>query len=316
MLADTCTNRHVVRYSSPLLANQQVNTSDCSEITGANAAAPARVYGSLDLHVRLLTLSGNSVPLILSNTLVSQDSSHDVLDPERIFQQYGARFLFNDDNVMILPSGDRIPILRTDSGLPCVEVYPVTVSQAITYAMSASANSKLQRVLLASARLGAPSVQQLRAFLNTASNAVPAELLTPEASKVLEFDAVRKQSVMRQHPYPPKQQLATSPGELVFMDYWGPFPHAAIATNGVVGLLGAADEASDCFHAAFTHGRTTDHWLTFLDAIRADYHRHKHVIKCVLTDRAPELYQQLVAGDGLDPSRWSRELATRVIKAR
>ena len=64
---------------------------------------------------------------------------------------------------------------------------------------------------------------------------------------MLEYDAVRKQSMMKRQPYlsKPADKLAAKCGELLLLDYFRPFSIAAIGTNGVKGLLGAADEHSD-----------------------------------------------------------------------
>jgi hypothetical protein len=171
-------------------------------------------------------------------------------------------------------------------------------------------------VLLQAARIGAPTVDQLRMMVARAPSAcVTVGEVDAKAAKILDYCAIRKLSLMHQHPYKAKAEHAAKPGALTFADYFGPFRYAAIGTNGVHGLLAVVDENSDFAIAAMAKHRRTADWLAFADVAIMMYKRHGWVLEQLLTDRPPELYSAVQGGDGLDPSVWMVGLRDRGVQA-
>ena len=219
---------------------------------------------------------------------------------------------------LYVPGGETAPIYPAESGLPTFEILPVRPEHASTARCYVSTKSKAHGVLLQASRLGCPTVDQLRQFVASATGACTTrEDLDSKAASMLEYDAVRKQAMMKQQSFAskPLEDLATRVGELTFMDYHGPYQEAAIATNGAKGLLGIVDEYSDSAIVSLAKSRTTEAWLEMVSAAQLIYKHAGHELQMVLTDRAPELIQQLIGGDGLDLSKWEAGLLEKGILA-
>ena len=121
MLADSCTNAHVVRRSSVLMAGHVMGPVGMrGTIGGANALAPTAVVGELDLPVYVPTQDGSGIYVLLKGVLVTNEAPHDVLDTQEMFARHGWRFRFEGDYSVQVPGGSVVPILRCSSGLPVV----------------------------------------------------------------------------------------------------------------------------------------------------------------------------------------------------
>ena len=89
-LADSCTNTHVVRSDSVLLAGRTIpSPRDRLQIDGANEQAPTIVRGEIDLEVRIPLKGGGAIPIVLERTLVADNAPGDVIDIQMLFKQYG-----------------------------------------------------------------------------------------------------------------------------------------------------------------------------------------------------------------------------------
>ena len=313
---DSGSNVDVFRTNSPLLAGRMPEVSGTMAISGSNKANPSSVEGQLcNLPVGFPCVNETVEIVNVPIALVAPNVPCDVLSFLATFRSFGWRITLEDVMKVRMHSGKVADVVVLNS-LPCLLAFGLPETDA--YAVSLIGIAKASTgVLLAAARLGAPSPDQLRDFVRVSKGTtVDESALTAAALKPLEYCSVRKQAYMIKAPVYSKDETtrAQKVGGLIAMDYFGPFHTAAIASGGARGLLGGVDEFSGFPVVDLVKDRTLATWQAQLELQLLFYKQHGHTVIVVQTDNPPELKPPNQAPG--ERAAWEKSLNAKGIIAR
>ena len=313
---DSGSNVDVFRTGSPLLAGRVPEASGTMAISGSNKANPSCVEGQLrSLPVGFPCLGETVECVTIPVALVAPNVPCDVLSFMAAFRTFGWRITLEDVMRVRMHSG-KLAVVVVLNGLPCLLAFSLPERDA--YAVSLIGIAKASSsIMLAAARLGAPSADQLREFVRVSTGTpVNDAQLTAEKLKCLEYCAIRKQAYMIKAPVYSKVESARAQtvGGLIAMDYFGPFHTAAIGSGGAKGLLGGVDEHSGFPIVDLVKDRTLSTWLAQIDVQVLFYKTHGHEVIVVQTDNPPELKPPNLAPGAR--SEWEKSLNAKGITAR
>ena len=274
-----------------------IDTSKAPSVGGIGAGHATPVIGTCSPTLLFQSTSGKIISHPLDTALGAQDIRHNIFSEGKAWDTARVEAFKGDTMVMRFPEGD-VELHRDSTTDRLYAMDAFVLQEPPEHALLVTKHDARRNALIWHARMiltpdsltdTIKCVNGMRGIDHNGVSVIEeCKLENTVNASVLASCEIRDQAQMRRaaiHNSTEMSKLASSPGDLLQIDGFGPFiPGFA----GRCYLMAGVDTFGGCVFGSLTIKHETHNWLIFLDAVDAKGKRYQVIWKAVRADNAGE----------------------------